>query len=172
MFAPCGAHQCCACARRGGSRHGGLASGGAAEDQSVGRQISGYTQGWPALRRLRQLPAVECMQVRSRRDRPQRLVPAVCREDLALQTVSGIFHVRRAAATAATDIRTSRSGSESVTMSAPRAPRRCCGSVADNDELGSHRSDFLSGTARQPRSLHLVQFRGNKSVLESRMAFE
>jgi hypothetical protein len=70
---PRSAHRHGACARRGGSRYGGLVSNAAGEDQPGGRQISGYAEGRPALRRLHALPTAERVQSRPRRNQPDRL---------------------------------------------------------------------------------------------------
>jgi hypothetical protein len=83
-LAPRGARQCGACVRRSGGHHGGLASRGAAEDQSGRRQISGYAEGPTAVRWLHQLPAAECVQIRRRRGQSERLVPALLPEDLGV----------------------------------------------------------------------------------------
>jgi len=42
--------------------------------------ISGYAERRPALRRVRQLSTSQRMQIRSRRDQRERLVPVVCPE--------------------------------------------------------------------------------------------
>jgi hypothetical protein len=58
------------------------------------RQISGYAEGRSALRRLRQFPTTERVQIRSRRRQPERLVPAVYPEELVL-AVPGVFRAGR-----------------------------------------------------------------------------
>src|SRR4029078_3401667 len=78
--APRGAQECSTFARRGHSHSGGVADRGAAEDQPSGRQISGYTERRPALGRDRRPSTSQRMQIRSRRDQPERLVPVVCPE--------------------------------------------------------------------------------------------
>src|SRR3974377_1816160 len=74
-----------------------VASQAAAQQKisQAGRPISDYAEGRPTLRRLRQLPTCECMQIRGRGHQPERLVPAVCREDQVL-AVTGIFSTLRA----------------------------------------------------------------------------
>ena len=55
----------------GGHRYGDLAGSGAAKDRPGGRPISANAEGQPALRRMRQFPAAERLQIRPGRHQPR-----------------------------------------------------------------------------------------------------
>ncbi len=85
---PCRALRRGGCSQFGCDRYDGLASGSATEDQPGGRYISGHAKRRSALRRLRQFPGAERVQIRSRQCQPKRLVPAVYPEKLVTASTS------------------------------------------------------------------------------------
>ncbi len=69
--------------RRGRRRRRGHASRRAAEDQPGGCEIPKHPERAAKLRRLRELPTAKRLQIRTGHDQPERLVPAVCAENIS-----------------------------------------------------------------------------------------